>query len=338
MRGRKPSLAAVEVVRRVVRWYFDRVYGTREGGAVKPYYVDPQLVGHFAVRSGELREGRDEALFRLFVAMAMFQARRDVLILEQQRRTSASAVSRLACLRTVQRCITRSACPHLRDAASLRAGCDVGKASGEVDCASRPGAACHVKEATRTFNRMGDLGKLPSSAWLLVWREEGIGRLLRAVLQAERNPTARAAMLVDRLSQVHRVGRKLATMFVSALTTPALASGLTPWHPDVNGHELVVIDTNVARAVDTLHSRARRTYDARARWIAAQARAIDLRVYREDLPAYSPRLVQQALYRFCSKSNRVAWGSACATTGGACSECAPTLCPFAGRAARARPQ
>ncbi len=328
MRGREPSPAAGEVVRRVVRWYFDRVYGTHEGGAVPPYYVDPDRVGYFAVGPDELREGQDDALFRLFVAMAMFQARRDVLIMQQQRLTSARAVSRVASLQTVQRCVTRSACPHLRDAAHLHAGCDVGKSAGEVDCATRPGAACHVKEATRVFNRMGDLGKLPSSAWLLLWRKGGVRRLFREVLKAEGAPTARAALLVDQLARVHRVGRKLATMFVSALSTPALALRLTPWYPEVDGHELVVVDTNVAKAVEALCPRGPRTYEARARWVAAHARAIDLRVFREHLPAYSPRLVQQALYRFCSRSNRVVWGDKCASAGAASTACVPTLCPF----------
>jgi hypothetical protein len=328
VRGRESSLAAVQVVRRVVRWYFDRVYGTYEGGAVPPYYVDPRRVGHFAVGPNELREGREEAMFRLFVAMAMFQARRDVVIFEQQRRTSAQAVSRVASLRTVQRCVARSGCRHLADAESLHKGCDVGKASGVVDCGTRPGAPCHIKEATRTFNRMGDLGKLPSSAWLTVWREGGVRRLLHGIVHSERDPTTRAKLLVDRFSQVHRIGRKLATMFVSALSMPALAPGLAPWYPDVNGHELVVIDTNVARAIDSLSSRRLRTYDARAQWLARQARAIDLRDFAEHLPAYSPRLVQQALYGFCSRSNRVAMGLACAEAAAACSECAPALCPF----------
>ena len=49
---------------------------------------------------------------------------------------------------------------------------------------------------------------------------------------------------------------------------------------------------------------------------------------------------QQALYAFCSKSNRVARGDACSERAAPCAECAPSLCPFApvpARPARRRP-
>jgi len=71
------------------------------------------------------------------------------------------------------------------------------------------------------------------------------------------------------------------------------------------------------------------TYDARERWVREQAAQLDLREFRPDLPSYSPRLVQQALYAFCSKSNRIAGGDACAGRGTPCANCAPTICPFA---------
>jgi len=154
--------------------------------------------------------------------------------------------------------------------------------------------------------------------------------MLAEVCSEEASPTKRAALLVDRFAAVHRVGRKLATMFVSALSTPALAPGLTPWFPDIDGNDLVVVDTNVARAVDTPREPgAPRTYDARERWVREQAAQLDLREFRPDLPRYSPRLVQQALYAFCSKSNRVARGDACSTRATACPGCAPAICPFA---------
>jgi len=187
-----------------------------------------------------------------------------------------------------------------------------------------------VKDATRVFNRMGDMGKLPTSAWLRLWQGGGMQVMLEDVCREEPSPTKRAGLLVGRFAAVHRVGRKLATMFVSALSTPALAPGLTPWFPKIDGNELVVVDTNVARAVDALRAPgAAKTYDARELWVREQAARIDLRAFQPDLPAYSPRLVQEALYAFCSKSNRVARGDACAERGAPCATCAPTLCPFA---------
>ncbi len=124
--------------------------------------------------------------------------------------------------------------------------------------------------------------------------------------------------------------QEMRTVFVSALSTPALAPGLTPWFPQIDGNELVVVDTNVARAVDALRPPgASKTYDARERWVSEQAAKLDLRTFEPELPAYSPRVVQEALYAFCSKSNRVARGDACAGRSAPCAECAPTLCPFA---------
>jgi hypothetical protein len=186
-----------------------------------------------------------------------------------------------------------------------------------------------VKDATVLFNRMGDMGKLPTSAWLGLWKYGGVRKVIADVCGLEASPTRRAALLVERFTRIHRVGRKIATLFVSALSTRALAPGLTPWFPDIDGNELVVVDTNVSRAVDTLRVKgAAKTYRAREEWLREQAAHIDLREYRSDLPAYSPRLVQQALYAFCSKSNRSERLDPCAQHSALCADCAPMLCPF----------
>src|SRR5204862_5307538 len=130
--------------------------------------------------------------------------------------------------------------------------------------------------------------KLPTAAWLLFWKNGGIHRVLDEVQRGEPSPVRRAVALVRRFGEVHRVGRKLATMFVSALSTPALAPGLTPWFPVIDGNELVVVDTNVARAVDALCAPgAPKSYDARERWVREQAAKIDLRMFQPELPAYS---------------------------------------------------
>ena len=90
-----------------------------------------------------------------------------------------------------------------------------------------------------------------------------------------------------------------------------------------------MVDTNVARAVDALREPgAAKTYDARERWVREQAAQLDLREFRPDLPSCSPRLVQEALYAFCSKSTRVARGDACSGRAAPCAACAPALCPF----------
>jgi len=312
-------------VRRAVQWL---VQGA--GLPTQPFYCDPTRIGAFAVAPSELAAGTDAAIFRLFVTLSMYQALRDVVIMRQQRSLPRASMRVVADVAFVKRAIMRHHCLALGSVESFEEGCDVTKTGETVDCGRCPGASCHVKDATVVFNRMGDMGKLPTSAWLRLWKSGGMSALLERVCQEESSPTKRAALLVEHFAGVHRIGRKLATMFVSALSTPALAPGLTPWFPAVDGNELVVVDTNVARAVDALReSVAPRTYDARERWVRDQASTLDLREFRPDLPRYSPRLVQQALYAFCSKSNRVAQGDVCAVRTTPCSGCAPTLCPFA---------
>ena len=311
----------------VVRWYLREQYGCVEGPGTLPFYCDPERVGFFAVAARDLAAGDEAAVFRVFVTLAMYQALRDVVIMNQQRGLPLEVVQRLADVVRVQVAMGDQDCWALR-AGTFERSCDVLKDGRGIDCTRAPGLHCHVKDATAAFNRMGDMGKLPSSAWLRIWKEGGSRKVLADVCREEQSPSKRADLLVERFASVHRVGRKLATMFVSALSTPALAPGLTPWFPEIDGNELVVVDTNVARAVDALRPGASKTYDARAGWLRDQAARVDLREFRPDVPSYSPRLVQQALYAFCSKSNRVARGDPCAATPGPCEGCAPTLCPF----------
>lgn len=316
--------------RPALEWYFSEIYDRTEGPGAQPFYCDHDRVGNFAVAPADLAAGADSAIFRLFVTLAMYQALRDVAIMRRQHELPRATMRVVADAGFVKRAIARHNCPVLLSADSFEEGCDVSKDDGVIDCGRSPGARCHVKDATVAFNRMGDMGKLPTSAWLRLWKGRGLRKVLADVCSDEASPAQRARLLVERFARIHRVGRKLATMFVSALSTPALAPGLTPWFPDIDGNELVVIDTNVARAVDALRQPgALRTYDARERWVRDQAAQIDLRGFRPDLPSYSPRLVQQALYAFCSKSNRVDRGDICAERATSCAGCAPALCPLA---------
>ena len=317
-------------VQHVVRWYFDEVYARREGPGTLPFYCDPDRVGAFAIAPHDVAAGGGAAGVRPLVPPSLVPGLRDVVIMRQQRSLPRAAVRVVADAAFVERSLAKHSCPVLLSANAFEKGCDVSKRGNVVGCGTSPGTRCHVKDATAVFNRMGDMGKLPTSAWLRLWKDGGVREVLADVCRAEAAPTKRAALLVERFAKVHRVGRKLATMFVSALSMPALAPGLTPWFPDIEGNELVVVDTNVARAVDTLRLRgAEKSYEARERWVRERAERIDLRQFHPDVPHYSPRLVQQAIYAFCSKSNRVARGDECASAETPCRSCAPALCPFA---------
>lgn len=249
--------------------------------------------------------------------------------MRQQAQMSRAQVRYLLSPSVIGRLALRSRCDLLDAADRFDTGCRVQKHGSLVDCEYRPGAPCHVKDATVLLNRMGDMGKLPTSAWLHAFRGGRLKRFLKQVISGESAPEARAELLVAYFTRVYRVGVKLATMFVSALSTPALAPGLVPWFPAVDGNALVVVDTNVARAVTSLWGPgAASTYEARAAWLREQARPLDLREFAPNLPRYSPRLVQQALYHYCSKSNRQAHGNDCRAERTNCRQCVPRLCPF----------
>jgi hypothetical protein len=325
----RASARAVDDLRRVLDWYFEHRYGRTEGPGTVPFYCDRAKVGSFAVSPYRLSRGEEAATFKLFVALAMYQALRDVVVMRRQRSLGRATVDEAANLRLVQRFVESGRCPGSVHAGWLSTYCDVWKRDGRVDCERHPGLECGVKASARAFNRMADMGKLPASAYLAIWDKGGLRGLVDEVLGEDASPTRRAEVLVSRLQQARRVGRKLSTMFVSALSTPALAPGISPWYPQVDGNDLVVVDTNVARAVDALrggHGPA--TYDTREAWVRGQATHLDLRGYRRELPAYSPRLVQQALYSFASRSNRVAQGDPCEVSPRACRGCVPRVCPF----------
>ncbi|MBF0308903.1 MAG: hypothetical protein HQL56_05180 [Magnetococcales bacterium] len=313
----------------VVAWFVDARLDQDHGPKAVPFYCDQNRIGAFAVNPEELAVGREPTLFQLFVTLSMYQALRDVVIMQQQRSLPRNMMRVVADADLVKESIAHHACPALGSAHAFEESCDVSKFGKVIDCGVCPGANCQVKDATMVFNRMGDLGKLPTSAWLRIWKEGGLHQLLVEVCRETISPTERAMLLVDRFMQVHRVGRKLATMFVSALSTPILYPGFTPWFPRIDGNELMVIDTNVARGIDLLRApNDSKTYSSRESWLREQAASIDLRGFRPGLPSYSPRLVQQALYAFCSKSNRVASQDPCAKTPLSCDRCAPRLCPF----------
>jgi len=331
---RMKGLLATIALRRVLSWYFREVYGHHEGPGVLPFYCDPTRVGTFAIEPGELVVGGDDAVFRLFVTLSMYQALRDVVIMRRQLAMPLSSMRVLADAQFLHQSVMANLCSALRTGKTFEADCDVSKRAGIVDCGMWASASCHVKDATRAFNRMGDMGKLPTSAWLRFWKDGALEKLLAKVHSEEASPLKRADLLVQRFAQVHRVGRKLATMFVSALSTPALSPGLTPWFPEIDGNGLVVVDTNVARAVDAFRPvGAAKSYEARVQWLVGQARKIDLREFEPMVPSYSPRLVQQALYAFGSKSNRHERGDRCSAMRGECGECVPSVCPF-GRSRR----
>lgn len=307
----------------IVAWYATTAYGTWEGLDCVPFYCDPAHVGPFAIAPAALAAGDDDALFQLFVTLAMYQSRRDVDIMTIQRTMPRRDATAMVAPYRLRLLVETTRCGALASADRFDNGCTVRRdfARDRATCADHPRTPCHVKDATMAIRRMGAMGMIPTSAYLHL-RDDGgpLSAQLARVTRGIASPAARAHAMVDYLATFHGVGIKLATMFVSALATPALAPGYTPWSPFLDGNDLLVVDANVIRVVDTL-SRSARTTRARAAWLRKAARKIDLRRFHRAWPKTSPRLVQQAVYWFRSRSNRAARGDTC-------SACNLRTCPF----------
>jgi hypothetical protein len=322
---RTPSQRSIAAVRRIVTWYFEHVYGRVEGPGTTPFYCDPTRVGHFAVSPNSLAEGDHESVFRVLLTISMYQARRDQLVMAQQRAMPSSLVAELTSPGSIGKLRDDTACTCLEADSNFESSCSVFVRKGRVDCAHLPVRKCPVKVATQSLRRTATIGKLPMSAWRQFGAPESFSALLDRITVEVVDPGQRAVAAVRSTMSIGGIGEKLATLFVSLMCTPALAPGLTPWSPRLDGNRLVVVDTNVARAVRSLGIPVANTYGAKAELIRRLADGIPLTSTHKIVPSTSPRLVQQALYYFASKSNRRAIGLEC---GGlkVCRACAPASC------------
>ncbi len=119
--GESP-VATVAAVRGVVAWYVRQCL--LPPGAVA-FYCDADRVGAFAVPPTELAEGTEAALFRLFVALSMYQALRDVVIMRRQRTMTPEAATVVANLDVVGAAVLVHDCAAL--AADFESTCNVTK-------------------------------------------------------------------------------------------------------------------------------------------------------------------------------------------------------------------
>jgi len=319
--------SAIAQVDRIVAWYVANVYGRWEGPGCKPFFADPDQVGFFAIDLERLRERDEAALFKLLVLFSFYQSRRDVDMMQLQRAMPREMVEELASPDRIATLVTECRCTLLRTSGGFDARCDVRRLSPSrtASCSVRPRTACHVKAATAAIGRMSDMGKIPTSAWLHL-RDGGISAWFERACDEVRDPLLRAERLVVRMRAIHRIGPKLASMYVSSLSVDELASSFAPWEPEVDGRETLVVDTNVSKIVAGLGGPDSTSYGARSEWLLAIARRINVRAHRADLPHRSPRFIQQALYAFRSASNRRNHGDPCAAV--PCRDCPSRLCPF----------
>lgn len=319
----------------VVRWYLRLHHRTVDDPGTARTFRDRRKVGAFAVSADAVRSGDSDALFRLLIATTMFQRRQDLQIMRILRSLSEAQVAQLTRPKLLLALVDEKTCPQMGSTSALHNACDLAKdpATKEGTCSANPHAACHLKVHTVWLRRYGHFGKVPTSAALML-REagvQGLSQLREKVLRETEDPQQRAEALLRSLSRAWRVSDKIASMFLSALSTPDLASGPTPWADGIDWTQFVVIDSNVDLYLKSIGYRGSKSYDARRAFVRALAQRIDLRRLRRGLIAFNPRLVQQAMYLFMSSTNRKAAARDCLHIGQrACRRCPHDLrvrCP-----------
>lgn len=334
----RPTRAQIAVTKAVVEWYFHLYFRTPNDPGSLAMFSDRRRVGHFAIERQRFARGDPDTLFRLFIATVMFQRRRDVLVQNLLRSFSAEEVRDLSHPATLAQALAGSRCSELVSADRLHQGCDLRKSSAsKAICGRHPRTACVLKDHTTLLRRYGDFGKYPASA-LLMLREFGAGdlkALYRSVLEEHPTPQGRAEALEGILSRVHRVGLKLANMYLALTTNAAFAPG-APWSSGVAAEHFVVIDSNVEAFLLSIGYVGPATYASRRLFIQRLSEQINLKHLADMDSAFNPRLVQQAMYVFMGRTSRLASTTDCMhSPPGRCGAC-PLLerCPVASTSER----
>lgn len=324
----------VDATRAVVRWYLGLYHGTAHDLGGPATFVDRARVGAFAVSPAAFERGEPRALFKLLIAMTLFQRRQDQQVFRILRGMTPGDVRQVADARSLEDARFRTRCEMLRTSRALHESCDLSKVLGEPlgRCGVHPRTPCHLKQHTVLLKRYGHFGKVPTSAVLML-SEMGVCDLRalreRALSQAD-DPEVRAELLEAALTRVWRVNRKISAMFLSAVCNPDLGRFRAPWCEGIAWTRFVAIDSNTDLFLSSIGYAGPGTYNARLDFIRAISRRIDLARLDSRLHAFNPRIVQQAMYMFMSRTNRAATVLDCCTLTANCQACPTALrtrCP-----------
>lgn len=291
----------------MVRWYLATHYERPGDPGTASMFCDPARLGAFAIDRAALLARDGATLFKLLVAIAMFQRRQDVQIAAILRSLGPGEAAELTDHRRLLELADASGCAHASSATALAERCDLTKhpVTKRGLCASNPAVPCALKRHTEWMRRYGHFGKVPTSAALVV-RDSGaadLAALLEAARQGARGRARRAEALEAALSRTWRVSAKISAMFLSLVTNPDLTRGLEEW-AGVDWRRFVVVDSNVDLFLAAIRYRGPGTYEARRGYIRELSRRINLREFDRRLRADNPRIVQQAMFLFMSAANR----------------------------------
>ena len=332
----KPNCQQYSAARAVTVWYLDTYYGTPEDVGVSSMFCREDCVGHFAVDAKGLSTGDGDMLFRLLVTMTMFQKRSDrqiMRVLQGIAKRDAREMTDAAVLLELSDTLD---CPNAGDLSLLKERCDLAKdlESKRGICNAYPNTHCHMKRHTELLKRYGHFGKMPTSA-ALAMRTNGVMSLVELkdrIWKDTECPIERSIALEQAISRSWRVSKKIASMFLSAVTNQDLSGDLAPWSQGADTNHFVVIDSNVDLFLKATGYAGPKSYEARREFIQSLAMRVPLDKYRPTMRRYNPRIVQQALYMFMSESNRRASDSDCSHTfPPVCLTCSSTLLPICPR-------
>lgn len=323
-----PTKDQVAVTATVVEWYFTTYHGREQDMGMAATFASPEAVGFFAINPHAIEAGHADEIFKLLVAVAMFQRLRDAIVMQTLRGIASCDAQELTSLTALLDCVDKAACPHAKSNEALKRTCDLTKdVSGQARCTMAPEADCHLKRHSMLLRRYGHFGKVPSSAALMV-RERGapdLVALMQDVVTEAGNPGLASVRLEVAISGTWRIASKIAAMFLSLLTAPGMGFARVPWPSGIDWTRYVVVDRNVDLFLQTIGYGGSGTYDSRRDFVTALARQIDVSTFRPDLPPFHPRLVQQAMFCFMSKSNRRLAAVDCARDGRLCARCPQAL-------------
>ena len=297
------------MARDVVGWYLRHYHDTPEDLGTARTFCDRERVGDFAVTATALAAGEPAALFRVLIAVSMFQRRQDAQIMRVLRGIPPEDARELTTATRLRQLTEASSCSHIKTNASMLAVCDLAKdpVTKRGTCGARPELdGCHLKRHTVLLKRYGHFGKVPTSIALVI-SEAGaadLADLHERILARYRSPRERAGALREAISRAWRVSDKIAAMFLSAVSNPDLSPGLAPWSEGIAWTGFVVVDSNVDLFLRGIGYSGPWTYDARVSFVTQLARRVPLDELKPGLHRFNPRLVQQALYVFMSVTNR----------------------------------
>lgn len=326
----QPNRRQYSAARAVTAWYLESYYGTPEDVGLPAMFCREDRVGHFAADAKALAAGDGDMLFRLLVTMTMFQRRSDRQIMRVLQGIAEQDAREMTDAETLLEFSDSLTCPNVGDLSALKERCDLAKdpVSKRGVCNTHPKTPCHLKRHTELLKRYGHFGKVPTSAALTL-RTNGVKSLAELkdrIWEDTECPTERAMALEQAISHSWRVSKKIAAMFLSAVTNRDLSRSLTPWSAGVDTSHFVVIDSNVDLFLKAVGYAGPRSYEARREFIQTLSRKVNLDEHRAEMQRYNPRIVQQALYMFMSESNRRASDHDCShASPSACASCSSTL-------------